>query len=80
MLTWIFDLDNTLHDASPHIFPHINRSMTRYLQEHLALDEATARNQWRRGDQAVFGQRSASTPAGSSSLVRVVRGHGRVGA
>ena len=25
---WIFDLDNTLHDATPHIFPHINRSMT----------------------------------------------------
>ncbi len=22
---WIFDLDNTLHDARPHIFPHINR-------------------------------------------------------
>jgi putative hydrolase of the HAD superfamily len=42
MLTWIFDLDNTLHNASPHIFPHINRSMTRYLQEHLALDEAAA--------------------------------------
>jgi putative hydrolase of the HAD superfamily len=42
MLTWIFDLDNTLHDASPHIFPHINRSMTRYLQEHLALDEEAA--------------------------------------
>jgi putative hydrolase of the HAD superfamily len=42
MLTWIFDLDNTLHNASPHIFPHINRSMTQYLQEHLALDEAAA--------------------------------------
>lgn len=42
MLTWIFDLDNTLHDASPHIFPHINRSMTAYLREHLALDEAAA--------------------------------------
>lgn len=39
---WIFDLDNTLHDASPHIFPHINRSMTAYLQEHLQLDEAAA--------------------------------------
>lgn len=34
---WIFDLDNTLHDATPHIFPHINRSMTDYLQEHLKL-------------------------------------------
>ncbi len=42
MLTWIFDLDNTLHDASPHIFPHINRSMTAYLREHLAMEEADA--------------------------------------
>ena len=41
-LTWIFDLDNTLHDATPHIFPHINRSMTAYLGEHLALDEEQA--------------------------------------
>ncbi len=39
---WIFDLDNTLHNATPHIFPHINRSMTSYLQEHLQLDEAAA--------------------------------------
>jgi len=49
---WIFDLDNTLHDARPHIFPHINRSMTAYLQEHLQLDEAAANNlrvhYWRR--------------------------------
>jgi putative hydrolase of the HAD superfamily len=42
MLTWIFDLDNTLHDAGPHIFPHINRSMTAYLQEHFALSEDAA--------------------------------------
>jgi len=40
--TWLFDLDNTLHNASPHIFPHINRSMTAYLMNHLALDEAEA--------------------------------------
>ena len=39
---WIFDLDNTLHDATPHIFPHINRSMTAYLQKYLQLDEAEA--------------------------------------
>ncbi|HXU94112.1 MAG TPA: pyrimidine 5'-nucleotidase [Gallionella sp.] len=39
---WVFDLDNTLHNATPHIFPHINRSMTEYLQEHLQLDEAAA--------------------------------------
>jgi len=39
---WIFDLDNTLHNATPHIFPHINRSMTAYLQQHLGLDERAA--------------------------------------
>ncbi|HKO86905.1 MAG TPA: pyrimidine 5'-nucleotidase [Burkholderiales bacterium] len=42
MLTWLFDLDDTLHDASPHIFPHINRSMTAYLQAHLGLEEERA--------------------------------------
>ena len=49
---WIFDLDNTLHDARPHIFPHINRSMTAYLQQHLQLDETAAnalrRHYWQR--------------------------------
>ncbi len=39
---WVFDLDNTLHNATPHIFPHINRSMTAYLQQHLQLDEHAA--------------------------------------
>lgn len=39
---WIFDLDDTLHDASTHIFPHINRSMTQYLMTHLDLCEADA--------------------------------------
>ncbi len=34
---WLFDLDNTLHDARPHIFPHINRCMTAYLAEVLGL-------------------------------------------
>ncbi|MBY0575477.1 MAG: pyrimidine 5'-nucleotidase [Gallionellaceae bacterium] len=49
---WIFDLDNTLHNATPHIFPHINRSMTAYLQQYLQLDEAAANelraHYWRR--------------------------------
>jgi putative hydrolase of the HAD superfamily len=39
---WVFDLDNTLHNATPHIFPHINRSMTAYLQQYLQLDEHAA--------------------------------------
>ncbi len=39
---WLFDLDNTLHDASHAIFPHLNRSMTHYIARELALDEAQA--------------------------------------
>jgi putative hydrolase of the HAD superfamily len=35
--TWLFDLDNTLHHATPHIFPHINRSMTAYIERHLGV-------------------------------------------
>ncbi|THF62352.1 pyrimidine 5'-nucleotidase [Pseudothauera nasutitermitis] len=49
---WLFDLDNTLHNASPHIFPHINRSMTDYLARHLdlSIDEANTlrMDYWRR--------------------------------
>lgn len=41
-LVWVFDLDNTLHNASAHVFPHINRGMTAYLQQHLELDEQAA--------------------------------------
>jgi putative hydrolase of the HAD superfamily len=39
---WIFDLDNTLHDASPHVFPHLNQTMTAYLQRHLDLEHDEA--------------------------------------
>lgn len=39
---WVFDLDNTLHNANPHIFPHINRSMTEYVQRFVGLGEAEA--------------------------------------
>lgn len=40
--TWLFDLDDTLHDASAHIFPHINRSMREYIERHLGLDTQAA--------------------------------------
>lgn len=40
--TWLFDLDNTLHNANPHIFPHINRSMRLYIERHLGLDKVEA--------------------------------------
>ena len=39
---WLFDLDNTLHNASAHIFPHINQAMTAYLERHLALTREEA--------------------------------------
>ncbi len=39
---WIFDLDNTLHDATPYIFPHINRSMTAYVQRELGISQEEA--------------------------------------
>jgi putative hydrolase of the HAD superfamily len=39
---WVFDLDDTLHNASAHIFPVMNRAMTQYIQDHLQLDEPAA--------------------------------------
>ena len=56
---WLFDLDNTLHDADPHIFPHINRAMTAYVAQHAGLDEAAAsalrQNYWRRYGATLLG-------------------------
>jgi len=45
--TWLFDLDNTLHDASPHIFPHINRSMRAYIERRLPATDRQAIRQRR---------------------------------
>ena len=39
---WIFDLDDTLHNASAHIFPVMNRAMTQYIMDELNLDESAA--------------------------------------
>ena len=39
---WIFDLDDTLHNASAHIFPVMNQTMTQYIMDHLDLDESAA--------------------------------------
>ncbi|MCP5268256.1 MAG: pyrimidine 5'-nucleotidase [Zoogloeaceae bacterium] len=56
---WLFDLDNTLHHASPHIFPHINRSMSAYIERHLGVDaeEATRLRQtyWDRYGATLLG-------------------------
>lgn len=57
--SWVFDLDNTLHNATPHIFPHINRAMTGYLQDALGLDETAAtelrRHYWQRYGATLLG-------------------------
>ncbi len=39
---WLFDLDNTLHDASWRLMTEINRRMTLYIQARLSLNEAQA--------------------------------------
>jgi putative hydrolase of the HAD superfamily len=44
---WIFDLDNTLHDARRAIFPSMHVQINAFLQRHFGLDEAGA-NEMRR--------------------------------
>ena len=62
---WLFDLDNTLHNASPHIFPHINRAMMAYIRHHLDVDEAAATH-----IRQDYWQRYGAT------LIRLMRHHG----
>ncbi len=39
---YIFDLDDTLHNASAHIFPVMNQAMTQYIMDTLNIDEDAA--------------------------------------
>src|SRR5574343_388881 len=39
---WLFDLDNTLHNASDRVFAALNVAMTRYIEQHLAVDTEEA--------------------------------------
>lgn len=56
---WLFDLDNTLHDATPHIFPHINQAMREYIERHLGLDQQAAnrlrQDYWQRYGATLLG-------------------------
>ncbi len=49
---WLFDLDNTLHDANPHIFPAISRAMGAYVAQKVGVGETAAKelrdHYWRR--------------------------------
>ncbi len=63
-LLWLFDLDNTLHDASAEIFPQISRNMNGWIAAHCSKDdtvlpdgEADALRQsfWRRYGATLLG-------------------------
>jgi putative hydrolase of the HAD superfamily len=62
---WIFDLDNTLHDARPLIFPAMHDQMNAYLRRRFELDEAGAN-----GMRRFFWERYGTTLRG------LVRHHG----
>ena len=39
---WLFDLDNTLHDASASAFRHLDTAMNAYIERELAVSAAEA--------------------------------------
>ncbi|WP_395702489.1 pyrimidine 5'-nucleotidase [Aquabacterium sp.] len=56
---WLFDLDNTLHDAGTYVFGELSRSMREYMQRELQVDEAQAnalrRQYWQRYGATLLG-------------------------
>jgi putative hydrolase of the HAD superfamily len=56
---WLFDLDNTLHDASHASFRDLNERMSGYIVEHLGMDRARAdalrSHYWRRYGATLLG-------------------------
>lgn len=56
---WLFDLDNTLHDASHAVFGQLNNSMTQYIADHLNLPWEQASDlrasYWRRYGATLLG-------------------------
>jgi len=56
---WLFDLDNTLHDASQASLPHINRGMTEFIVRELGVSEPEAdalrRHYWLRYGATLLG-------------------------
>ncbi len=62
---WLFDLDDTLHDAATASMPHLHDSMNAYIQDELGLD-ADAATQLRRRYWQWYG----------ATLLGLVRHHG----
>lgn len=56
---WLFDLDNTLHDAGAQVFGALNRSMTAYIARELQMPEPEAdalrRHYWQRYGATLLG-------------------------
>ena len=56
---WLFDLDNTLHNASASAFGSVNVGMTAYIVRHLGIDTDAAdrlrRDYWRRYGATLLG-------------------------
>lgn len=56
---WLFDLDNTLHDAGAWVFARMNGEMTRYVVETLGIETAEAdrlrREYWQRYGSTLLG-------------------------
>ena len=56
---WLFDLDNTLHNAGASAFRHFDTTMNRYIVEQLGVEEAEAdrlrRDYWRRYGSTLLG-------------------------
>ena len=56
---WLFDLDNTLHDASRAVFWRLNGSMTDYIERHLGMTRHEADqlrvHYWRRYGATLLG-------------------------
>jgi putative hydrolase of the HAD superfamily len=56
---WLFDLDNTLHDASHRIFRRLNESINDYIERELGLAaqdaDALRRHYWRRYGATLLG-------------------------
>lgn len=62
---WLFDLDNTLHDAGRWVFARMNGEMTRYVEQTLGVDTTEADRL-----RQLYWQRYGST------LLGLVRHHG----
>ncbi|HSW03053.1 pyrimidine 5'-nucleotidase [Aquabacterium sp.] len=65
MTVWLFDLDNTLHDAGAFVFGALNRSMGEFVQRELQLDAEQA-NRLRRQYWLRYG----------ATLIGLMRHHG----